>query len=84
MNHTTAHHTDPLVKQYKTKPNQMKPNNTTTAADADAFVFYQNNFVPISPFMSVTLMNWVADLGEELVPGRDARHPSAARATGAM
>ncbi|TMN21815.1 hypothetical protein [Lentibacillus cibarius] len=53
MNHQPDHHTDPLVKQYKTKPNEMKPNNTTAAA-ADAFVFYQNNFGPISPFMSTT------------------------------
>ncbi|WP_343750524.1 DnaD domain protein [Lentibacillus halophilus] len=66
MNHPTDHHTAPLVKQYETKANQTKQTNTT-AADADAFVFYQNNFGPISPFMSDSLMNWVDDVGEALV-----------------
>ncbi|WP_234032345.1 hypothetical protein [Lentibacillus cibarius] len=37
-NHLVTHHTAPLVKQYKTKPNQMKPNNTTAAA-ADVLMF---------------------------------------------
>ncbi|GAA0442028.1 hypothetical protein GCM10008983_18900 [Lentibacillus halophilus] len=36
-NHPTDHRTAPLIKQYKTKPNQTKQNNT--AAAADVFVF---------------------------------------------
>lgn len=57
------HRTDPLIKQKKL--NKTKRNDITAAADA--FVFYQENFGAISPFLSDTLLNWVNDMGEDLV-----------------
>lgn len=63
-NRTTA----PLVKQTKAK---TKPNDTKQIDDTDntagAFVFYQENFGPISPFVADALLHWVGDLGEALV-----------------
>ncbi|QKY70280.1 DnaD domain protein [Lentibacillus sp. CBA3610] len=60
--------TAPLVKQNKDKrkPNDTKQNNATDAT-ADAFVFYQENFGVVSPFVADALQHWVQDVGEELV-----------------
>ncbi|GGK02423.1 hypothetical protein GCM10007063_25920 [Lentibacillus kapialis] len=71
MNQEASHHTSPntvpLVKQKKdnTKPNDTK--RYDTGSTTDAFVFYQDNFGVISPFVSDALLNWVDDVGEELV-----------------
>ncbi|MFD1037202.1 hypothetical protein ACFQ3N_02015 [Virgibacillus byunsanensis] len=71
MNHPANQHTDQdtasLIKlnKDKKKPNHTKQNNNITTTFA--FVFYQENFGVISPFVSDAMLNWVNDMGEELV-----------------
>src|SRR5699024_8932820 len=65
--HLTNHNTIPLVKQKKDKTKQNNTKQNDNAATTDAFVFYQENFGVISPFVSDALLNWVNDVGEALV-----------------
>ncbi|SFD87433.1 DnaD and phage-associated domain-containing protein [Lentibacillus persicus] len=62
------HVTAPLVKQ---KKNNTKPKNSDHTANQkahdDVFVFYQNNFGRVSPYVTDALLNWVRDVGEALV-----------------
>lgn len=46
-------------------PNKTKQQET--AAATDVFVFYQENFGTISPFVTDAIPNWVNDVGEEFV-----------------
>ncbi|WP_156290680.1 DnaD domain protein [Oceanobacillus salinisoli] len=49
-----------LIKRNKKKENEI--NNIS-----DAFVFYQENFGVVSPFVADSLVDWVREVGEELV-----------------
>ncbi|MEN1968543.1 DnaD domain protein [Lentibacillus sp. N15] len=65
MNRLTDRDAGTLIKQ-KQNRDQTIQSQTTTAAE-DAFVFYQNNFGEISPYVTDALLNWVRDVGEPLV-----------------
>ncbi|GGA91581.1 DnaD domain-containing protein [Ornithinibacillus halotolerans] len=72
MNHSTDLGKDPLIKQENTKQNP-----TTLQYDAKSEIdrnessrvlaFYGENFGLLTPFVAEDIMNWVDDLGEELV-----------------
>ncbi|WP_158701641.1 DnaD domain-containing protein [Lentibacillus sp. Marseille-P4043] len=60
-----ANRTASTLIKHKQNINKTKQDETTAAEDA--FVFYQENFGVISPFVSDSLLNWVNDSGEPLV-----------------
>ncbi len=67
MDHYTDHGTDLLIKQKKDKKKRNNTKQNDAAAATNAFVFYQENFGVISPFVSDALQNWVNDMGEDLI-----------------
>ncbi|SFD87943.1 DnaD and phage-associated domain-containing protein [Lentibacillus persicus] len=75
MNREVDHNVDrsaaPLVKQKKDKTKRNDTKQLMATADnetsADIFAFYQNNFGPVSPYVTDALLNWVRDVGEALV-----------------
>ncbi|MGY0691357.1 DnaD domain-containing protein [Virgibacillus sp. FSP13] len=72
MNQNADHFTDHQANRtastlIKHKQNVNKTKQDETTAAEDAFVFYQENFGVISPFVSDSLLNWVNDSGESLV-----------------
>ncbi|SEQ47297.1 DnaD and phage-associated domain-containing protein [Virgibacillus subterraneus] len=67
VDHHTDHGKDPLIKQKKDKKKRNNTKRNDTAATTDVFVFYQENFGVINPFVSDALQNWLNDMGEDLV-----------------
>lgn len=73
----------PLYKQYINKNKTIQNKTKTSAADnarggifaeskneqlkRDAIVFYRKNFGLVGPFVAESLLDWINDLGEELV-----------------
>ncbi|WP_269410329.1 DnaD domain-containing protein [Lentibacillus daqui] len=64
MDQGTNQNTGTLIK-HKQDINQIKQNQASAATDV--FVFYQQNFGQIRPFMTDELLHWVNDIGEPLV-----------------
>lgn len=64
LNRSTNHTTAPLIKQiHKQKETEQKDIIIIT----DAIQFYQENFGVIPAFVSHDMLNWINDIGEELV-----------------
>ncbi|WP_085994137.1 DnaD domain-containing protein [Oceanobacillus senegalensis] len=57
-------HKDPLFKQ---KVGKKKDNLTSTLYTSEAFLFYQENFGKISPYISNSLQEWLNEMDEDLV-----------------
>src|SRR5690625_7389012 len=55
--------TNKNVKNLRTK--ELK--ESTTTVENDAIVFYQNNIGLIRPIISEEILDWINDLGDELV-----------------
>ena len=59
----SGHSSGPFFKQDNTE----QKSNKTIAAAADAIHFFEANFGGISPFISRSIQEWVAEMGEGLV-----------------
>lgn len=55
------------VKESKVKESKVEENINQSTATNDAIVFYQNNFGLIRPLIAEEMLDWINDLGDELV-----------------